>query len=225
MKDTVCLLSARQAKALDYKAREKFGIPTLVLMENAGIAIATAAAKAYQKHPGIIVVICGSGNNGGDGFCAARHLLCRGFKPAVYLAGKINHVKNEAQANLAAWLKLKQKITEIKPANLGRIKKILNKSGLIIDALLGVGVRGQIRPLWQEIIDSINSAGRYVLAVDIPSGLDAANGRLLGRCVKADMTVTFVAKKRGMASSAGKCHCGRIVVRGIGLPNRYLINY
>jgi len=202
---------------LDIKAREKFGIPTLVLMENAGSAVAEVAEGVYQKRPGKIAVFCGSGNNGGDGFCAARHLFCRGYKPKVYLAGKISDVENEARVNLESWLKLKQKIIQIKLGNLKQINKEVKRSGLIIDALLGVGVAGQIRPLYQAAIDIINSAQAYVLAVDIPSGLDATSGRPLGRCVKADTTVTFVAKKRGMVYGEGKQHCGEILVKSIGI--------
>ncbi|PIQ85672.1 MAG: NAD(P)H-hydrate epimerase [Candidatus Omnitrophica bacterium CG11_big_fil_rev_8_21_14_0_20_43_6] len=211
------LLTAAQAKALDKTALERFGIPTLVLMENAGLAVAGEVLKTLKIRPAKVAVFCGLGNNGGDGFCAARHLLAQGLKVQVYLTGKISDVENEAKVNLNIWLKLKQKIIEIKPVNTKLIKNSLKKSGLIIDALLGVRARGQIRPLYQKVIDLINSSGVYILAVDIPSGLDATTGKMLGRCIKADKTVTFVAKKCGMVYEEGRKYCGKVVVKGIGV--------
>ena len=210
-------LTAEQAKALDKKALEKFGLSTLVLMENAGRALMEEALKILKSNHGKLAIFCGMGNNGGDGFCAARHLLVEGLKPDVYLAGKINDVKDEAKFNLSILLRLKQKVTEINPRNLCLLSKRIKKFNLIIDALLGVGARGQIRPVYQQVIDIINVSGVYVLAVDIPSGLDATTGKTLGRCIKADQTVTFIYKKRGMVYGDGRKYCGKILVRDIGV--------
>jgi len=212
------IITTKQAKAVDRRAQEEFGISTLVLMENAGRAVMEEALKILKSSQGKVAVFCGLGNNGGDGFCAARHLLTAGFKPDVYLAGKITDVGNEAKINLNILLRLKQKITEIKPRNLSLLKKRIERSSLIIDALLGVGARGQIRPGYQKVIDIISSSDIYVLSVDIPSGLDATTGKVLGRCIKADKTVTFVAKKRGMVYAEGRKHCGKVLVRTIGIP-------
>jgi hydroxyethylthiazole kinase-like uncharacterized protein yjeF len=211
------LLTAAQVKAFDKKAREKFGISTLVLMENAGRVIMEEAVRVLKGRPKRVAIFCGRGNNGGDGFCAARHLLAEGIKPDVYLAGKIKDVEHEAKVNLNILLKLKQKVTEINPGNIGVLKNKLRKYSLIIDALLGVGAKGAIRPVYQEVIDIINASGIYVLAVDIPSGLEATSGRVLGRCIKADKTVTFVAKKRGMVYAPGRESCGIVSVRNIGV--------
>jgi ADP-dependent NAD(P)H-hydrate dehydratase / NAD(P)H-hydrate epimerase len=218
MKKNECFLTAVQAKSLDKKALEKFGVATLVLMENAGRAIMEEALKIIKNKPGKIILFCGTGNNGGDGFCAARHILAEGFKPQVYLVGRMRDVENEAKINLNILLKLKQKITEIKPGNPGLLKNKIGSASLIIDALLGVGVKGPIRPAYQKVIDLINASGVYVLSVDIPSGLDATTGKVLGRCIRADKTVTFFCKKRGMACTEGEGACGRILVRTIGLP-------
>ncbi|MFA5287474.1 MAG: NAD(P)H-hydrate epimerase [Candidatus Omnitrophota bacterium] len=212
------LLTAAQAKALDKKAQEEFGISTLVLMENAGRAIMEEALKTPKSSRGNIAVFCGTGNNGGDGFCAVRHLLTQGIKPDLYLAGRIKGLKNEARTNLNILLKLKYRIVEINLKNLGPIKNRINKYSLIVDALLGVGISGEIRPLYQRVIDIINSSDVYVLSVDIPSGLDATTGKALGRCVKADKTVTFVCRKRGMVYGDGAKYCGKILVKAIGVP-------
>ncbi|MCX5694414.1 MAG: NAD(P)H-hydrate epimerase [Candidatus Omnitrophica bacterium] len=225
MKKNEYFLTAAQAKALDKKAQDKFGMPVLLLMENAGQAVAQAALEILKSRPGKIAVFCGAGNNGGDGFCAARILLAEGFKLQVYLLGKTRDVENEARTNLDILLRLKQRIMEITPEKLGFVKNKIRKSGLIIDALLGVGVSGQIRPLYQRVIDIINASGSYVLSVDIPSGLDATTAKPLGRCVRADKTVTFVAKKQAMAYAQGKKYCGRILVRNIGLSASSLRNF
>jgi hydroxyethylthiazole kinase-like uncharacterized protein yjeF len=223
MKNNEFLLTAAQAKVLDKKALGRFGIPALVLMENAGRAVTEEALKILRRKQGKAAIFCGMGNNGGDGFCVARHLLTEGFKPDVYLAGKMCDVEGEAKTNSRILLKLKQKITELNPQNLGLLKSRVGSYCLIIDALLGVGGSGQIRPFYQEVIDIINASGIYVLSVDIPSGLDATTGKVLGRCIKADKSVTFVGKKRGMVYAEGRKHCGRVLVRSIGLPDTFLV--
>ncbi len=219
MKEPKRLLTAAQAKALDQKALTQFGISTLVLMENAGRAVAEETLKVLKSRRDQLALFCGMGNNGGDGLCAARHLLVAGLQPQVYLVGKIKDVKSEAKVNLDMLLELKQKITEINSDNINYIRNKIVALRLIIDALLGVGVKGELRPLYQQLIDMINISTVPVLSVDIPSGLDATTGRILGCCIKADRTVTFVAKKRGMVYGEGKQYCGKVLVRAIGLPS------
>lgn len=208
------LLTAKTAKSLDLESKKKFGISTLILMENAGRAVASEVMRAYPK--GKIAIFCGKGNNGGDGFVAARHLLTQGRKPDIFLAGKISQVENEAKTNLEILFKLKTKVFEISEHNLSSIK--ISKYGLIIDALLGVGLSGEVRGIYKDLISLINSSGAYKLCVDIPSGLDATTGKMLGCCVKADKTVTFVAKKRGMVIGEGPRYCGKIIVANLGIP-------
>ncbi len=210
-------ISSREAKELDLKARDLFGMPVLLLMENAGRAVAEEAIKTL-KGKAKIVALCGKGNNGGDGFAASRHLLSRGIKPEIFLAGKVSEVYNEANLNLGILKKLKQEIFEIDENNLDFVKKRVLRADFIIDALLGVGVQGQVRGTCRDLIDMINFSNAYVLSVDIPSGLDANTGEVLGCCVKANKTVTFAAKKLGMAAGKGAKYCGRIVVKDLGLP-------
>jgi NAD(P)H-hydrate epimerase len=209
------LLTATQAKDLDKKVFEKFGISTIVLMENAGRRVAQEVLKISRpgKKP---VFFCGKGNNGGDGFVAARHLLAHGVRPRVYLAGRIHDVRNEAGSNLDILLRLKQPVIEVSESSLSGIR--LPRQGLIIDALLGVGLSGPVRGVYSQIIRRINSSGCSILSVDIPSGLDATTGKIPGACVKADMTVTFVAPKRGMTINEGPRYCGKVIVADIGIP-------
>ncbi|MFH0790579.1 MAG: NAD(P)H-hydrate epimerase [Candidatus Omnitrophota bacterium] len=211
------LLTARQAKDIDFKARNIFGISTLVLMENAGRAVAEEAVKIL-RHQRAAAIFCGKGNNGGDGFVAARHLLAYGIRPDIFLAGSISEVGNEAGINLEILLKLNQKIIEVKKDNLTRIKNRISKRVLIIDALLGVGLKGDVRGVFRDLIEIINSSEAKILSVDIPSGLDATTGRILGCCVKADKTVSFTARKRGMVFGDGPRYCGRVIVKDLGIP-------
>lgn len=211
------LLTAQTAKEIDIKARNLFGIFALVLMENAGRAIAEEAIKILHDKKGV-AIFCGKGNNGGDGFVAARHLLACGYKPDIFLAGKISEVENEARINLEAILKLRQKIIEIEEDDLHSLANKILRYNLIIDALLGVGLRGKVRGVCRDLIEMINKTKSYILSVDVPSGLDATNGQILGCCIKANKTVTFVAAKRGMVLGKGPQVCGRIIVRDLGIP-------
>jgi NAD(P)H-hydrate epimerase len=211
------LLTTKSAKAIDLKAKDIFGISTFVLMENAGRTVAEEAVKMLRGKKSV-VIFCGKGNNGGDGFVAARHLLTWGIKPDIFLAGKIKNVENEARINLEILLRLKQKIIEVEEENLYMVKNRISKYYLIIDALFGVGLAGEVRDVYRDLIGIINTSRAYILAVDIPSGLDATSGKVLGCCVKADKTVTFVAKKRGMILGDGPKFCGMIVVKDLGIP-------
>jgi len=209
-------ITSAQAKAIDCEVRERLGLSTLILMENAGRAVAEEALRILKKHKGI-AIFCGKGNNGGDGFVAARHLLTRGIKPEIFLAGRFTEVKNEARTNLEVLLKLRQKVQPIREENLYLVRKKILKKSLLIDALLGVGLQGEVRGIFRPLIEMINASKRYVLSVDIPSGLDADTGKALGCCVSAQRTITFVAKKKGMLLADGPKYCGKVVVADLGV--------
>ncbi len=216
MKQNQRVLTAKQAKLLDLRAEEKYGLSTLLLMENAGRAVSQEALRILENKSGRVAIFCGHGNNGGDGFCTARHLLAAGVKPDLFLAGKISAVEDAAKTNLGILLKLKQKVTEISPRNIPFIR--IAKYSLIIDALLGVGVEGEVKGIFRDLITLINSSSAQILSVDIPSGLDATSGKILGCCIRADKTITFVAKKSGMLKNQGRLYCGKIVVVDLGAP-------
>jgi hydroxyethylthiazole kinase-like uncharacterized protein yjeF len=207
-------LTAIASRAIDRKARDKYGISTLVLMENAGFAVARVVFKLYK--PGMrLAVFCGKGNNGGDGLVASRHLMAQKIKLDIFLTCRFSQVRNEAKINLNILRKLKTKITRISPKDLRKIK--ISRYHLIVDALLGVGVSGELRGIYPELIKLINSSRARVISADIPSGLDATTGKVLGDCVKADKTVTFVAKKRGMEIGDGPEYCGKVIVTDLGI--------
>lgn len=212
------IISVSRAKEFDIMAREKLGLSVLVLMENAGRSVAEEVLKALEgKKTTAVAVVCGKGNNGGDGLVACRHLLCRGIKPKIFLAVKINEVQGEARVNLDILLRMKQKVVEVNNKNLVLVRSSILESGLIIDALLGVGIKREVGGIFRELINIINGSKAYIVAVDVPSGLDADSGKILGCCVKADKTVTFLAEKKGMVLNDGYKYCGRIMVKDLGV--------
>ena len=211
-------ITASQAKLLDKKARDLYGLSTLILMENAGRAVSEEIIKLKKRR---IAIFCGKGNNGGDGFVCARHLFTGGIRPDLFLAGKISEVMGEARLNLDILLRLKHKIFEIDEKNVNLLKEEICRYDLIVDAIFGIGLKGNIGGFSKDLIESINSSSAYAVSIDIPSGLDADTGEASGACVRADRTVTFIAKKRGMVKGKGPRHCGKIIVKDLGFPTRF----
>ena len=202
-------VTAAQMRDIDRKATDELGIPSIVLMENAGRSVAEAA-KAFGK--GKIAVVCGSGNNGGDGFVAARFLSNWGFEVELVLVKPPETLKGDSLTNFKITRNLRLQ------ALLYGSHTPLNKFNLIIDALLGTGTKGEIKDLYRSAIEEINNSARKVLSVDIPSGLDADTGELLGAAVKADTTVTMFLPKKGLLVSRALPFTGKLIVADIGIP-------
>ena len=206
------LLTSVEVRQLDRLAAEKYGVPVSVLMENAGRAVAEAAAPRCVS--GRAIVFAGTGNNGGDGFVAARLLAERGLKVEVWLAGDAQRLQGEARANFdkAAALRIPLLLAEPPKAQSGDV---------IVDALLGTGLTRPAEGRYADGIAAINqgrSAGARVIAVDVPSGLDADSGRPLGPCVVAQLTVTMGVPKPGLCQEPGAALVGELVVADIGFP-------
>ncbi|MBN1823217.1 MAG: NAD(P)H-hydrate epimerase [Endomicrobiales bacterium] len=200
---------------IDRAAAEKYGIPSIVLMENAGRAAAEICfgllGLMKEKR---VAVFCGSGNNGGDGFVVARHLHNNGFEPDVYLSKPPVALKGDALVNYAICKKSGVKIKSHSGFSIN------SRYGLIVDALLGTGAKGGLRAPYGNIIKNINRHSALKVSIDIPSGLDAGTGRAAGVAVIADVTVTMGIHKRGMLKKRAKKYTGEIVVADIGLPRR-----
>ncbi len=211
-------VSVETARKMDEYASAVIGVPSLILMENAAVSI-SAEALALLAGKDSVCVFCGKGNNGGDGFAAARQLLTCGKEPAVFLAAGPEEIRADAQINLAALLKLGGCPVSFAGAKKrGYILERARSCGLVIDALLGTGIKGNVSGIYAEMIDIINSSGVPVLSVDIPSGLNADDGSIMEKCVEAAVTVTFPVPKRGMFLKDGPRVCGKIVPRGLGVP-------
>lgn len=211
-------LLASEIKQLDQWAIEKIGIPSVVLMENAGRKTAQIITEHLKHKPkSRILVVCGTGNNGGDGFVIARYLWTQGHKVKVFIVGKQRDLKQDARINFQIIKNLKLSYQFITSAN-DDFLKALKDSTLIVDAIFGFGLNREIGKPFERIIQLINQSKKFTVAVDTPSGLDATSGKIQGACIKANLTVTFTAIKRGFGINHGPDYTGTIKVVDIGIP-------
>ena len=221
--------TAAEMRELDRRTVDEFGIPTLVLMENAGLRAADEAIRMLPSRSAAgknVVLLCGRGNNGGDGFVVARHLHNQGANPQVFLAGEIETVLLESDAagqNLEMVLNMGLPIKEVLDLEAAQqVLPALSSADLVVDALLGTGLSGEVREPARSLIRLANESKRPVLAIDIPSGLCSDTGRILGAAVKAAKTVTFALPKKGFFIGDGPDCCGEIVVADISIPRQLL---
>lgn len=214
------LLTADEMRELDRRTIEEIGIPGVVLMENAGRGAAELLCRRFAGlRPGPVLILAGKGNNGGDGYVIARHLLNRGWRVRTVVLADEGQIGGDAAINLRALLRSGgEVIFAAAGAQLSRVLRQVRDSRLVVDALFGTGLASEIGGHAASAIDWINAAGVPVLAVDIPSGVDATSGRILGRAVRADLTVTFALAKLGHVLHPGAGHCGELEVVDIGIP-------
>lgn len=206
------VVTAQEIKQLDKVAIERYGISSLVLMENAGRAVAQEVVKILKgRRKPRVGIFCGSGNNGGDGFVAARHLVNLGIRVDIFLLGRAA-LTSDAAVNYRILKRCGYKIQE-------RVKTAaIRQCDVIVDALFGVGLNRDVVDPFKTAIETINAAGKRVVAVDVPSGLDATSGKIHGVCVKASRTVTFSFPKTGFFKNKGPQVAGKIIVADIGIP-------
>lgn len=205
-------------EAIDRFAIEHVRIPRLLLMTLAGLAVAHTVARDAAPRSRI-AVLCGSGYNGGDGLCAAWHLHRFGYRPEVILTDAPDRLRDEPKrfATILRRLRVPIMVTASpKPMNV--LKSRIRTSAIAIDALLGLGLRGPVRPLQAQWIEAMNASRRPIVSVDIPSGLDGDTGLPHGTAVRATTTVTFGAAKAGMLKPHAAEYVGLLVVEDIGLP-------
>ena len=208
-------------RRLDQKAIQEFGIPGLMLMENA--ARSTASAM-FRHFPGLLTqrvgIFAGRGNNGGDAFGVARHLLNRGVRCQVYLLTAEEEVQGDAATNLKILTRMGGKIFSVVNAEEWEAcqAKVM-QNDLIVDGIFGTGLKGPVRGIYQKVIEFINALHRPVVAIDIPSGLDADRGQVLGTCIRATLTVTFGLAKTGLLVHPGKQFTGKLFIADISIPS------
>jgi hydroxyethylthiazole kinase-like uncharacterized protein yjeF len=207
-------VTSREMRALEVNA-EYFGISLLQLMENAGRNVAAEISLRFSRDQKV-VIFCGLGGNGGDGFVAARHLLSMGFKVAVVLAGKGRDIRHKAAVqNWCALQPLRESIPIQEVTDSSAIPVV--DAPIVVDALLGTGTKGKLKPPITKIVECINGLAAFKIAVDVPTGIDSDSGEVLGNAVKANVTVTFHKSKMGLRDA--KKYVGELVVRDIGLPD------
>lgn len=210
------LLDREQVRDVDRRAIEEYAMTGLVLMENAG----RNSAELLQtlQISGRVVICCGKGNNGGDGFVMARHLENAGVDVKVLLCVPPSSLTGDARANFEI-VRRSQTPIAYPPADWG---PELAGADWIVDALLGTGTQGTLREPFISAIAAVNNANRKVFAVDLPSGLDCDTGLPLGCCIRADHTATFVARKPGFDAPGADQWTGHVHVIDIGVPRRLL---
>jgi ADP-dependent NAD(P)H-hydrate dehydratase / NAD(P)H-hydrate epimerase len=214
------VVTADEMRALDRATIDEIGLAAVTLMETAGRAVARVAEAelAGGGGRGHVAIVCGPGNNGGDGFVAARVLRDAGHDAVVYLAVSRASIRGDAASHLAILERAGGLVRQLDTAQeLGELGDAIAGAPLVIDALFGVGLVRPIEGHLADVVSLMNHAQRR-LAVDIPSGLHADTGRVLGACVDAHVTVTMAARKVALASAPGFARCGRIEVADIGVP-------
>jgi NAD(P)H-hydrate epimerase len=211
-------LSRQEVRELDRRAIEELGVPGVVLMENAGRAVAEVLVRLGCQGP--VAICCGKGNNGGDGFVIARHLDNRSIPVRVLLFARPEDLTGDAAVNyqIIARSNLPIHVYAGEAWDEKALEADLAKAEWVVDALFGTGLTGPVRKPLDGVIAAINARRSHVLAVDIPSGLDCDTGQPLGPTVRAELTVTFVAEKKGFANSSAKEWIGQVHVVDIGAP-------
>ena len=223
------ILTAAEMREVDRLSTERYGIPSLTLMENAGRSVAQFIRSRFSHlERRRVVVLCGKGNNGGDGFVVARHLREMGANVSVSLFASPAEIGADAAANLTRWRESGGELKPILGAGEWQMhKEVLRSADIIVDALLGTGVRGPVEGLLAEVIADVNrrdpQPDQAVVAVDISSGLNADTGEFEQACVGADYTVTFTAPKVGMFRGNAELMIGNLLVREIGSPWELLV--
>jgi hydroxyethylthiazole kinase-like uncharacterized protein yjeF len=213
------LVTAAESRELDRRAIEEVGLPSLVLMENAGRSTYQLLRQEFPDLAAEVAVVAGRGNNGGDGFVVARYLANQGAPVVVFLLGRRDQVSGDARVNLALLSHLGVEVVELTgEADLNPAVHRLARAGLIVDALLGTGLNSPIRGLLATLIDKINHLRAPVLAVDIPSGISADSGEVLGVALKSQVTVTYGWPKIGQILPPGRDYVGRLWQVDISIP-------
>ncbi|MCX7917466.1 MAG: NAD(P)H-hydrate epimerase [bacterium] len=214
------IFSKEEILKIEKETIEKFGIKNLILMENAGRESFYAIKKELRNiKERRFFIFCGKGNNGGDGFVLARYLFNNGANIKVFYFGMIEEFTEISLINFEILRKLKVDITSVNVLKLNEI--VIKEKDIIIDALLGIGIKGKIEGEMKEIIGFINKKKCFKISIDIPSGLDADTGEIHGVCIKSNLTLSMGFLKRGFFIGEGPKCVGKVKVLDIGFPKYY----
>lgn len=209
-------MKRNEVRQVDQVAIEEFGIPGVVLMENAGRGAAERIAERAEIAGASVVILCGTGNNGGDGYVIARHLEIAGFQVRLVSLVPIEKLGGDARVNADIAVRSGMSIEIVTTSE--DCERGMRGADVIVDCLLGTGATGEPRGVYGDAVRIANRARARRVAIDIPTGLDCDSGQPSETTFRADLTVTFVATKDGFASEAAKPFLGEVVVEGIGVP-------
>jgi len=215
------VVTSKEMQEIDKRTMEDYGISSTILMEMAGLSVAKRVREISKDRKGTtIIVLCGSGNNGGDGLVTARLLYNQGYDVRVFLSSKPDDLKNDARINYNVAVRFGIKVKPMKGFLLHHTPN--NPDTIVIDALIGTGLNKEINEPLSDVIKKINKLTCPVISIDIASGISSDNGQIMGCAVKADYTVTFGLPKRGHLLFPGAEHTGRLFIEDIGFPQKLL---
>ena len=211
-------LTRAEVRSIDQRAAEELGLPTLVLMENAGRGATEILLSALAPGDRVLIA-CGTGNNGGDGAVVARHLDTTGHLPRVVWFGATDRLRGDAatQHTILARAGISQETWDFRRAE-AELRALFDTADWIVDGVLGTGLDRPVTGALKTVIEAMNASGKPVLALDLPSGLDCDMGAPQGATVRARLTATFVAAKRGFAQPGARGFTGAVHIVDIGVP-------
>ena len=216
------IVTAAQMQALDRRTISEAKVPGRTLMENAGKGVVAAMERAFGSLTGkSVAILCGKGNNGGDGFVVARHVKQKRAHPQVLLLSQATDLAGDAKTMYARLPRTVGTSSIHIGPTVERIHRVLHSSDLIVDALLGTGLSTPVSGVYRSAIQGINDSHRPVIAVDLPSGLHADTGAVMGEAVRATITVTFGLPKLGLYLGQGIDHAGTVEIVDIGIPQAF----
>lgn len=208
-------VTSSEMKAIDELCIKAIGIPGIVLMENAALKVIKHIDSKYNN----FTIVCGVGNNGGDGLAVARHLIVEDKNVDIFVLGNLDKASKDFTTNYNILINLGVEIQQItREEDLKRISKSLDNSQMTIDSIFGTGLTRNVEGLFAKTIDIMNEKSKYIISVDIPSGLNADNGEILNKCIKANKTITLQLPKIGLSTFNGKLNSGEVIVETIGMP-------
>jgi len=215
------VLNSAQMREADRLTIEEIGIPSLVLMENAGRQVVAAIESVHgEQLEGRVAVLCGRGNNGGDGFVVARTLIQRGVDVAVFLFGLVSEVRGDARTNLEILGRLGITVVEISDSQAWELHfSEVSDCALIVDAIFGTGLNAPLSGLMETVVADVNTCGIPVVSIDLPSGLSADTHEPIGDSIEAGLTVTLGAPKLCLVLPPAETRAGDIVIADIGIPS------
>lgn len=216
------IIGSEESKLMDGYTINDIGIPSEILMESAAIGITRNIEELHKS----FVIVCGTGNNGGDGFAAARHLYGKYKNIIVYLAGPEEKLTREASLNYNILKNLGVKIRNIKTVNdINNLKTDIGCCDAVVDGVFGTGLKRYVEGLYKEVIKAVNDNSKFIYSIDVPSGLSADTGEVLGEAVRADKTITLNLYKTGFINYSALDYTGEVVVWDIGIPEKVKNKY
>lgn len=216
------IVTSEQMRNIDRRATEQYGIPSIVLMENAALAVIDVMLEKFRDADRV-ALFCGTGQNGGDGFAVARHLANRGVTPQIFVVGDAGRITGDARTNLEICRRMQLAVWHVDDeANVDEALAKAMNCDVIVDAIFGTGLTRAVDGLYRDVIEALPQLRLPIVAVDVPSGLSASSHKTIGPAVHADVTVTFAAPKIAHIFDPAASHCGEVVVADISIPEASL---